>query len=187
MPETESFESILAAARDGSAIAFEALWRDLHPPLIRYLRVAAPDAAEDLASETWLQVARDIHRFRGNDARFRRWLFTIARHRVLDHTRGRRRRPVEPVHAEALAAIPDLKDPIEESLSTSTALAVIGTLPRAQAEAVALRVVAGLSVADVARMMGKRPGAVRVLASRGLRTLAERLSSARTPHLAREP
>ena len=56
------------------------------------------------------------------------------------------------------------------------ALALIATSPPAQAEAVTLRTIAGLDVADVAVIMQKRPGTVRVLAHRGLRELASRLS-----------
>jgi RNA polymerase sigma-70 factor (ECF subfamily) len=174
----ESFDEVLTAAREGSATAFEALWRDLQPSLERYLRVAASSAAEDLASETWLQVARDIRGFRGDENDFRRWFFTIARHRVLDHARKQKRGRAEAVPPAAFAGIPDRDDPTGEFISTSAALELIATLPAAQAEAITLRVVAGLSGPDVARIMGKRPGAVRVLTSRGLRTLAERLSGA---------
>lgn len=178
MEAPESFDEVLAGVREGSADAFARLWRTLQPSLDRYLRVAAFDAAEDLASETWLQVARDVHRFRGDEDDFRRWFFTIARHRVVDHSRKRRRAREEPVPIEGLAGIRDASDPIEEGISTSAALELIRTLPPAQAEAVALRVVAGLGVGDVARVMGKREGAVRVLTSRGLRALAERLEGA---------
>lgn len=186
MDPIHSFEEILAGARDGSAAAFETLWRALHPPLSRYLRVVAREAAEDLASETWLQVARDIGRFRGNEADFRKWLFTIARHRALDHARKERRGGAEPVPTEVFARRVDPTDLIEERRSTAAALELIRTLPAAQAEAVTLRVVAGLPVKDVARVMGKRPGAVRVLTSRGLRTLAERLSAVPERRTSRE-
>ncbi|MCA1831165.1 MAG: RNA polymerase sigma factor [Actinomycetota bacterium] len=172
--QSESFEEVLRAAADGRPWAFEYLWHNLHPPLKRYLRVAASEAAEDLASETWLQVARDMGRFRGDERAFRRWFFTIARHVVIDQRRKERRRP-GPVQDERDR--PDPADPLEETLSTEAALAIIATLPKDQADAVSLRVVAGLSVEDAARVMGKRAGTVRVLTHRGLRALAEKLSS----------
>jgi len=62
-----------------------------------------------------------------------------------------------------------------DNLSTEAALALIASLPRGQAEVIVLRVVAGLDVGQVARIVGKRPGAVRVAAHRGLRALAARL------------
>lgn len=65
-----------------------------------------------------------------------------------------------------------------ETLSTERALALIGRLPREQAEAVLLRVVVGLDGPAAARVLGKRPGAVRTAAHRGLKGLAELLARA---------
>ena len=83
----EDFALQLAAARDGDDAGFAVLWRALQPPLLRYLIVAAGDAAEDLASETWMRVARDLGSFTGDERGFRSWVFTIARHRLLDWRR----------------------------------------------------------------------------------------------------
>lgn len=184
MAEIERFEETLAAARAGDARSFEALWRWLQPRLDRYMRVAAPGAREDLASETWLQVARDIHRFRGDEDQFRRWFFTIARRRVLDHTRSERRTGTSRTQPGSIPDLLERSDPVGERISTAAALDIIRTLPPAQAEAVALRVIADLSVRDTARILGKRPGAVRALTSRGLSALAERLSGASPGDLA---
>ena len=174
------FPVVLGAAARGDEEAFGRLWRDLQPRLLRYFLVAAPAAAEDLASETWLGVVRGIDRFQGNEPAFRAWVFTIARHEVLDWRRRAARRPTQAVAAHTLAerAAPD--DPAAdavEGFSTRAALAMVATLPADQAEAVVLRVVAGLGVDRVAAIMGKRPGTVRVLTHRGLRRLAERLGA----------
>jgi len=77
----DDFPAILAAAQDGSEDAFAALWRDANPALLRYLRVAAPEAAEDVAAEIWVQVVRGLAKFRGDERDWRGWLFTIARRR----------------------------------------------------------------------------------------------------------
>ncbi|MGH2794932.1 MAG: RNA polymerase sigma factor [Actinomycetota bacterium] len=176
MADIERFEETLTGARCGDAPSFDVLWRWLQPPLARYMTVAASDSWEDLASETWLQVARDIHRFRGDADAFRRWFFTIARRRVLDHARRQRRTGTVAAGAGHVPDLAEPSDPVGDRMSTRAALELIRTLPPAQAEAVALRVLADLSVKDVARILGKRPGAVRVLTSRGLNTLAEKLS-----------
>jgi len=172
------FPAVLGAAASGDEEAFGRLWHDLQPRLLRYFTVAAPAAAEDLASETWLAVVGGIDRFRGNEPAFRAWVFTIARHEVLDWHRRAARRPSEdpPATGQVERAAPD--DPAAdalEGLSTQAALAVVATLPPDQAEAIVLRVVAGLGVDQVASLMGKRPGTVRVLTHRGLRKLAQRL------------
>jgi RNA polymerase sigma-70 factor (ECF subfamily) len=172
------FEDVLRAAADGDGEAFGRLWTDLQPRLLRYFVVAAPAVAEDLASETWLGVVRGLGRFRGNEPAFRAWVFTIARHELLDWRRRAARRATEDLPANGLVepAAPD--DPAAaalEGLSTRAALAQVASLPPDQAEAITLRVVAGLDVTRVAAIMGKRPGTVRVLTHRGLRRLAERL------------
>jgi RNA polymerase sigma-70 factor (ECF subfamily) len=172
------FPDVLGAAARGDEDAFGRLWRDLQPRLLRYFGVVSRAAAEDLASETWLGVIRGLDRFQGNEPSFRAWVFTIARHEVLDWRRRAARRPAADLPANGLVeqAAPD--DPAADALegfSTRAALAEVATLPADQAEAIMLRVVAGLGVDRVAAIMGKRPGTVRVLTHRGLRRLAERL------------
>jgi RNA polymerase sigma-70 factor, ECF subfamily len=176
----ETFPAVLAAAQRGDERAFAVLWRDLQPAVLRYLRVAAPAAAEDLAADTWVSVIRGLARFRGDEPGFRALVFTAARHRALDWRRQASRRQAAAASVEALYDRPAPDDPAEavlEAQSTRAALALIAELPRNQAEVVALRMVAGLDVAQVAKLVGKRPGAVRTLTHRGLRRLAERLAA----------
>ncbi len=152
------------------------LWRELHPPLLRYLRVRGDDHPEDIASETWMHVVRGLAGFDGDVAAFRAWLFTIARHRAIDQGRARARRPVvsvaEPAELPATEVVPSAEDQVVARAATARALELVATLPPAQAEMVMLRVVAGLEVADVARLVDKKPGAVRVAVHRALQTLA---------------
>jgi RNA polymerase sigma-70 factor (ECF subfamily) len=132
--------------------------------------------AEDVASETWLQAARDLSRFRGDPASFRVWLFRIARHRALDEFRRSRRRREEPREPSDLGdqSVRDVAYEVVERSDTRWAIDMIRTLPRGQAEALMLRLVVGLDVRAAAQVLGKRPGAVRVATMRGLRQLAER-------------
>jgi RNA polymerase sigma-70 factor, ECF subfamily len=173
-----AFPDVLAAAAGGDEDAFGTLWHELQPRLLRYFTVIAPGAAEDLASETWLGVVRGIGRFRGDEAAFRAWVFTIARHEVLDWRRRAARTPPQDAPATGLVDLAAPDDPAAaalEGFSTRAALALVATLPADQAEAIVLRVLAGLDVDRVADIMGKRPGTVRVLTHRVLRRLAERL------------
>ena len=175
-----SFEAVLGAAADGDEAAFAILWRDVHPGLLRYLDALAPGAGEDLASETWLRVLQGLERFKGDERAFRGWVFTVARHRAVDRWRRRVRRRDELVPSDALAGLPAPDDPAGaavDAISGRAAVALIATLPPDQAEVVLLRVVAGLEVAQVAAITGKRPGNVRVLTHRALRRLADRLAA----------
>jgi len=174
----EQFGSVLAAARAGAEWALAALYREFHPGLLRYLRAQEPNDGEDLGSETWLGAATGLDRFQGDEWAFRRWLFTIARRRLIDHRRRRERTPYSGVGLDALAGRPgpdDTEGAVLAADESEAALARIAALPPDQAEVILLRVLAGLDVADVAEVLGKTPGAVRVLQHRALQRLAEQL------------
>ena len=167
-------DAVVSRAQAGDVRAFEVLYRDVQPRLVRYLGTLVGAEAGDVAAETWLQVARDLRGFTGDDAAFRAWVVGIGRHRALDHLRAHRRRPSEPWDPTLLPEGGDEAD-LDEGLATRRALALIGRLPRDQAEAVLLRVVVGLDAPAAAKVLGKRPGAVRMATSRGLATLRELL------------
>ena len=182
--EEASLAEALARAQGGDAGAFRLLYRDLQPRLLRYLQALAGQAlsamdAEDIASETWLQVTRDLAGFSGSYDGFRGWVATIARHRALDHLRRNTRRPPAlALPAEDLATWPARDDTAAgaiDAVTTRSAIALIATLPPDQAEAVLLRAVLGLDAATAGQVLGKRPGAIRTAASRGLHTLREKL------------
>src|SRR5436190_3482061 len=178
--ESQQFQEVISAAREGSEWALACLYRELQPPLLGYLRTRDPVEAEDLASETWMAVSRGLSRFSGDEAGFRGWVFTIARRRVVDLRRIQARRPpTTPMDSGELAHAAVAADGVEgeviRSAGTSEALAQIATLPPVQAEVVRLRVVAGLSADQVGKVIGKRPGTVRVLQHRALRRLAAQL------------
>lgn len=168
------------AAQAGDECAFRTVYRTVHPRLLGYIRtlVSDPDA-EDIASEAWLQIARDLANFSGDADRFRGWTARIARNRALDHIRMRTRRPAVGGDESELATMPaagaDTADQAMEALGTGQTMQIIAQLPRDQAEAVVLRVVMGLDAKSAAQVLGKRPGAVRTAAHRGLRKLAELL------------
>src|ERR1700733_5207782 len=173
--ETGELDEALARASAGDEAGFLRLWRTLQPPLLRFLRAIGCDDPEDVASETWLQVVRDLSRFSGGQEDFRRWLFTIGRHRAIDAARARSRRPATPVSTglDILADHQLVEDQVLDGISVRRAVALLATLSRDQAEVVALLVIAGLETPDVARILGKSAGAVRVALHRGLKALAD--------------
>ena len=150
----------VAAAQRGDEHAFRVIYRDVQPRLLRYLRAMVGDDAEDVASEAWLQVTRDLAGFRGDSDGFRGWAATIARHRAMDHQRRHRRRP-QPAATSLddlgdLAARNDTAESALDAVSTEAAIAMIAELPRDQAEAVMLRVVMGLDAESAGRVLGKK-------------------------------
>jgi RNA polymerase sigma-70 factor (ECF subfamily) len=180
-PSAGDLGQALADALGGDREAFRLVYRDTQPRVLRYLRTMVGDDAEDVASEAWLQVTRDLRSFRGDIDGFRGWVATIARHRAIDHLRWQSRRPpastAQPVEElTEIASGDDTASAALDTVSTGAAVALIATLPPDQAEAVMLRVVVGLDSAAAARVLGRKPGAVRMAAHRGLRNLARQLA-----------
>lgn len=180
------FPATLAAAGRGEHWALTELFRAYQPPLLRYLRAQEPSVADDLASEVWVAVARQMRRFVGDEAGFRSWLFTIGRCRLIEHRRKAARRRTDPMSHDVLDATITRGldgDPavlVLDHLGAREAIdTLVADLSPEQAEAVLLRVVAGLDVAEVARMMDRSPGSVRVLCHRALRRLADRYEGRR--------
>jgi RNA polymerase sigma-70 factor (ECF subfamily) len=174
----DEFDEVLARVRSGDETGFLLLWDELQPRLLRYLQVLGCDDVDDVAGETWLQVIRDLPKFRkGGADDFRAWLFTIGRHRAIDAARSRNRFRDKVLVGEAVPQQPTTGNPVEDEvlhgLSTRQAVTLVAGLSRDQADVVALRVIAGLDTDAVARILRKSPGAVRVALHRGLRTLSE--------------
>ena len=200
--DTPDLDLLLDRARSGDESAFAGLYRDLHPRMLRYLQVQTPELAEDVAADTWLDVARALGGFDGDAGAFRSWVFAIARNRLVDAVRRAGRRPLHLVEdsgeLEALAGLRaaagygpgGLADPASDAETyeaTQRAVAMVRTLPPDQAEVVMLRVIAGLEPTEVALLVGKPVGSVRVLAHRGLRRLARTLAATEQEAAGRSP
>jgi len=173
--EPRAFDEVLSAARVGDVTALGEMYRFYQPSLVRYLRANAIHAADDLASETWLDVAGGLDRFKGGEPDFRRWLFTIARRRLLDDQRRTTRRRTDPTDGSRLERSDPAADTQAEALGridSAAAVRRIMELSPEQAEVVLLRVVGGLNAEDVASILGKTPGNVRVIQHRALTQLA---------------
>ena len=166
---------VLDHACRGDKDALAALFRTLQPQLLRYLRGRLHGEAEDLAAQTWLDAVRNLHRFTGGPEDFRRWLFTIARRRVQDELRRRARRPE--VVTDGPPEVPT-DDALQVRDDLARALALVRRLPEDQADAVLLRIVVGMDVSQVAEVMDRSEGSVRVLVHRGLHRLRDLIGRA---------
>jgi RNA polymerase sigma-70 factor (ECF subfamily) len=171
----DDFPEVLHDAQAGGSNALSLLWQEYHHRIVRYLRIRARDQAEDIASETWITVARSLHRFRGDDEQFRAWLFTIAQRRLIDALRRAARRPViaaGSVESDVVVSMddePEARSLVADELAQAEAL--LRQLPDQQRDVIALRVLADLGVADVAEILGLSSSNVRVIQHRGLQRL----------------
>jgi RNA polymerase sigma factor (sigma-70 family) len=174
----ERFTSLLESARHGSDAAWQELYRGLAPMVLGYLRANGAPDAEDVLSEVFLQVARDIAGFDGEERGFRSWVFTIAHHRLIDARRHSARRPVELAPDPPEPGDP-ADDPAEEALArigVEEVQRVLEAISEEQRAVLVLRVVGDLSIEDVAKAVGKRPGAVKALQRRGLAAVKRELA-----------
>jgi RNA polymerase sigma-70 factor (ECF subfamily) len=174
------FRETLAAAREGDEAAWQRLFRALAPAMLGYLRSAGATEPEDVMSEAFLQMARDIHKFKGNERGFRAWGFSIAHHRLLDASRHSARRPSDPVDE-----VPESTDPTAHGGDAADeALARIGaeeirdvleTLSPDQRDVLLLRILGDLKIPEIAAALDKRQGAVKALQRRGLAAVEREL------------
>lgn len=184
--DDDSLAAAVHAARNGDEDGFRLVYRTLQPGILRYLRTLVGEEAEDVASDAWVQIVRGLPSFTGGADDFRAWTTTIARNRAIDHLRRVQRRPVADTPVEELVvARPAPENTVQsvlESIGTDEAVALLARLPRDQAEALVLRIVLDLDVETTARILGKREGAVRSAAHRGLRRLAKLFERGDRPH-----
>jgi len=172
-------DEVIERARTGDRDALAQLWRAYNHLVLRYFRGRRMGEPDDLASAVWVDVAGGLSRFKGDEEDFRRWLFTIAARRRVDAIRSEQRRNVDSWQRSAnngaseQSSAPDTADVADRAAALDRAIALVQKLPDDQAEAVLLRVVADLSVRDVAQIMGRNEGHVRVLVHRGLEKLSK--------------
>jgi RNA polymerase sigma factor (sigma-70 family) len=182
------FDAVLAAAHDGAPWALERMFTALAPTVTGYLRVQGSTEPEDLTSEVFVAILRNLHSFQGDEAGFRSWVFTIAHRRLLDERRRRGRRPLpEPLTAtaadaarESLAA-DDVEGVIDRSLGAERVRALCDRLVPDQRDVLLMRLLGDLSIEQIAGTLGKSKGAVKALQRRGLAAVGRLLEREGVP------
>lgn len=172
----EVFDSLLDAARTGADWAWRRIYEDFAPRLHSYLRLRGAEDPEGLVGEVFLEAARALSSFEGDEQGFRSWLFTMAHSRLVDERRKRERRKTIPTDVDYLTDIADPHDVEAEvmgRLGSERLARLFAVLTPDQRDVLTLRIIADLSVAETAAVLGKSPGSVKVLQHRGLRRLKE--------------
>jgi RNA polymerase sigma-70 factor (ECF subfamily) len=174
----DRFETVLAAAQMGLEWPVAALCREFHPKVLRYLRAHFPDRAEELASETWSDIASALPTFDGDETSFRRWVFAVARHRLVEAR--------EKSGSAGSTPVSEQDDHVSaERRAVDAALARIRALPPQQADVLLLRALGDLDVADIAEITGDPLDLARVTEAEGLRRLRDQADLDDVPALDR--
>jgi RNA polymerase sigma-70 factor, ECF subfamily len=170
-----AFDTVLRCARAGEGWAVERLYATLAPAVAGFFRLQRVAEPEDLTSEVFVGVLRNLRTFCGDEDHFRSWVFTIAYRRLADARRAAGRRPViEPLDPETIAAAApvDVEADVDRLLATGRVRALCAALPPAQRDVLLLRLVGRLTVDEIARAIGRSRGAVKALQRRGLAAVA---------------
>jgi RNA polymerase sigma-70 factor (ECF subfamily) len=168
----DSFLSILRAARANGEWAWRELYDANAPRLLQYLRSQGIADPEGALGDVMVRVVRGIHNFEGDEDAFRGWLFRIAQNAVID---ARRRSRIEHEFDEAqLGTSPDVADSVEAHAEEARLYRTLRVLPHDQRAVVFMRVVLDLPFAEIARVLGRRESAVKMLQQRAFKTLRKR-------------
>jgi RNA polymerase sigma factor (sigma-70 family) len=170
----------LERARAADPRGFHALFRILGPGVVGYLRARKVDDPDGVANDVFVRAFRKIDTFEGEAEQFRSWLFTIAHNAAIDNARARRRRPAAtPLeHVAEPATTPDpVADAADAQFGNERVEALLALLSPDQRDVLLLRVVADLSVAETAAIVGKGEEAVKALQRRALAALRRQISS----------
>lgn len=171
---------LVAAAKAGHAWALTRIWEEHAPAVLGYLRGRGAGEPEDMTSEVFIGVFERIRSFHGDDAALRSFVFTIAHHRLVDDLRRRGRRGEHsPYDAETdRRTVESAEDTAVQALANARVEQLLDQLSPDQREVMLLRVVADLTLEQVAAVLGKRVGAVKALQHRALETLRRRMDGA---------
>jgi RNA polymerase sigma-70 factor, ECF subfamily len=171
-------DAAIERARAGDAAGFDALFRELAGSVAGYLRARRVSDPEGITNDVFLRAFRSIQTFKGDAARFRSWLFTIAHNAALDDLRRRRRRAEEtPLSRAREESGGDVEAEVMARLAHDRVHALLGALSADQRDVLVLRIVGDLSVEQVAAVLGKSYEAVRALQRRGLASVLRAISS----------
>ena len=168
---------MLADASAGGEAAFATIYRELAPAVLGFARGRGAPDPEDVVAETMTSVAKNLHKFRGDEPAFRSWVFTIAYRRLVDHRRRASRRvPIRPLaDGEEWASGVATEDAVLGRYASESVLGALRRLGPEQRDVILLRVVGELSVREVATAMGKREGAIKMIQARALEQLRRAL------------
>ena len=180
-PPGAAMAALVAAAQRGDRESFGQIYDHYQLPVYRYAlaRLRSPADAEDVAAETFIAAFRTIGRFRWQGVPFDAWLFRIARSKIADVQRGRRRRDaradIDAIDQGLLPHAPDAASEVVRGDEAQRLLAAMRELSRDHQEVLALRFFAGLSLQETADTLGRSANAVKQLQFRAMTALRRQM------------
>jgi len=158
-------ESLVRRAQNNDQEAFAQLYEEHFDKIYRYLalRVGNEMEAEDMTQQVFLNALQSISSFRWKGVPFSAWLFRIAHNQAVDHLRRRTKRASVPLNESLVSSGDSPHSATERKIDIEQLLAATRRLTEAQREVISLRFTSELSIAQVARIMGKSQGAVKAL------------------------
>lgn len=181
MRPSELTDDLVAAAAHGDQDARGTIYRLLAPALLGYLRAGAADDPQALTQDVFVKLLPQLPRITGGAEGLRKLAFTIARARLIDAARARSRTAGTVPYAPANdpRSVRSAEEDAQAALSTARVQAVLALLPDDQRDVLTLRVLADLTIEQVAEVMERSPGAVKQLQRRGLVSLRRALHERR--------
>jgi RNA polymerase sigma factor (sigma-70 family) len=177
----QEFADVLSAAKAGDDAGVAQLYREAVPRVLGYVRAQGVPDPDDVVSEVFVSMVRNLRTFDGDEDDFRGWLFTIAHRRVVDDRRRRGRRPEAPATLEVLddegGIGGDGESEALDRLRARGVLEVVDELTPDQRNVLLLRVLADLPIAEIAGIVGKGEPAVKALLRRGLASVERRMNN----------
>jgi RNA polymerase sigma-70 factor (ECF subfamily) len=172
-------EDLVQHAIEGDQAAFTLLYDEYFNKVYRYVltQVKNQSEAEDLTQEVFIKALHAIGSYKQKGAPFASWLFRIARNNIIDFWRKQKGKKTTNIdEAASLASEDDPVDITERRTEAELLADALKLLPQAQKEVVSLRFVSGLSIAEVAKVLGKKEGTIKALQFNGMISMRKILS-----------
>ncbi|MFC1978324.1 RNA polymerase sigma factor [Chloroflexota bacterium] len=173
--EESKVEKLVVQAVNGNADAFGDLYIIFMEKIYRYVfyHIKSKTAAEDITGEVFLKAWRAISSCRGKENTFLPWLYRIAHNQLVDEIRKRQRQPF--LELDNVGIISDSENTVERYSDKQELLQLIDRLPSNQRQVIILKFIEGMGNREIAKIMGKSEGALRVMQMRALAALRKEL------------
>ena len=171
-------KSLVSRAQAGDEEAFAWLYEQYFTKIYRYvvIRMGNEMEAEDITQQVFLKALQSIKSFKWKGAPFSAWLYRIAHNQVVDYFRKTKRRTMVPVDEVTLFDESDPQAEVEKKLDLKQLSGALQHLTEAQRTVISLRFTSELPTVEVARIMGKKEGAVKALQHSAIVSLRKVLS-----------